>query len=301
MARTFESYQLESRGYIKDKDPDTLQRIKDWINAAIREIWNAHDWDFKQKRLRLNTVGVYETGTATVTQGDTAVSGAGGAVWTGKEGYKFASSITEPWSLVESASAAGLTLDVAFAEESLSASAYVLFKDWFELDDDIDEIISIRYLRGNLPALKNIGLDLLERYQSMPSHQGRPDFWYLAPRVDNTKNIVIGLWPIPDDIYPVEIRYNRALTTNLTQAAQTSPLPDDFDPLIIAYVLEQAATYDYLDNKSILAANRFEKLLARKIKQNSAAPNTQTKFQPFDSQENNTGFYPNKSQYGDWY
>lgn len=57
----------------------TVFEIQQAINDALNEIYSYHNWHFLIDRYDIPTVGTYTTGTVTVTQGATAVSGSGTA------------------------------------------------------------------------------------------------------------------------------------------------------------------------------------------------------------------------------
>ncbi len=55
----------------------TVFEVQQAINDAINEIYSYHNWHFLIDRYDIPTVGTYTTGTCTVTQGSTAVTGVG--------------------------------------------------------------------------------------------------------------------------------------------------------------------------------------------------------------------------------
>ena len=297
--RTFQSLYQEIQGFIGDKSPETLVKIKSWINEAIHEIWNRHSWGFKVKHLSQNTVAPYEVGTATLAVGGTSVTGASSAWTSALEGRKFTKSIGQVWTLVDSVdSGTALTLEIAHTGDALSGDTYSIYKDWYELPSTVDEVLSVRCLDGNFPPLSFTTYDDLMA-MGLLSTTGRPQAWYEAPRQENDDGIVLGIWPIPDAVYRLEIDHNRFLTTELTGNSENSPMPRDFDNLIIKYALEQAAIYDYLDNKGALAGQRFEDLLLRKIRTNTDVRARPMRFKGFDESGNNSGIVPGR--YMDFY
>lgn len=297
--RTFQSLYQEIQGFIGDKSPETLVKIKSWINEAIHEIWNRHSWDFKVKRQALNTIAPFEDGTVTLAVGGTAAIGAATGWTSALEGRKFAASLGEVWTLVDTVgSATGLTLEEAHTGSALAASTYNIFQDWYNLSSDVDSIISVKCLDGNWPPLVFTTYEeVMELYPT--SHSGRPEAWYLAPNRDDDDGIVLGIWPVPDEIYRLEIKFNRFIVNELTNNSDTSPCPRDFDNLIIKYALEQAAIYDYLDNKGVLSGQRFEDLLLRKIRTHSDVESPHYRLKGFDEGGSDSGILPGR--FSDFY
>lgn len=294
MPRNFSSFKREISNYIGDRlNATTQELIGIWINQGIQEIWAASSWDWKEKRIRTKTVAPYTTGTITVNNGSAIVTGSGTTFTSAMVGRKFAKSIGTPWSYIESVdSATQITLEEAWEEDTLTSSTYNIFADEIELDADVKEIVSVRLITGYRPALRRIGLDDIERYQNLSATSGQPLYWYVAPKNSTTSNIVIGLWPVPDDIYSVEIRYNPVAPELVSDEDTIEMMPVDFEPLITAYALEQAANFDFLDQKSVLAAQRFEKLLARKVNESTSAADPEFQFRSFDESGYPQGPYP---------
>ncbi len=292
--RNFEGFQREVLRHIGARqDPGTVEFVKGYINEGFQEVWNAHPWDWKAKRLRTQTVASVSTGTVTVSNGGTAVTGVGTPFTSAMEGRKFAKSIGTPWNYIEDvASATALTLTDDWLEDSLAASTFIIFQDEYELDADVDEVTSVRLLTGTRPALRRIGLDKLERYQNVSSATGTPLYWYEAPKNSTTSNVVIGFWPVPSTAMAIEIRYNPVCPELIEDDDFMVMMPVDFEPLVIAYALEQAANFGFLENKSIISAQRYEKLLQRKINQYTSVDTPELAFEAFDESGYPPGPYP---------
>lgn len=288
----FKDIYEQVQGFVGDESADTLAKIKQWVNEGVTDIWTAHEWPFKRATVRVNTVAPYTTGTIDATKGSTTITSNGGDL-TGLEGYKFATSISAPFFRIASVATGGATatLEAAFTETSVSASTFVIYKDEYDLGVDVESIESCNLLRASEQGMRYVSLDLMERYESLPSYSEIPCYYYLAAPRTGTTNIVLGMRPIPDAIYPIDVRYERKPTR--MQADDDVPsLPDEFVPLIVSFALYKASLYDKAQFNSQVAYQDYQRSLTQKISQVQARTSADFKFHGFDAGGGNKGDQP---------
>lgn len=287
---TFQQIYKQVQGFVGDRSDDTLTKIKQWINEGVRDIWVAHEWAFKRATMRVNTVAPYSTGTVTVAKGSSTVTISGGS-FSGLTGYKFASAIGEPYFRISDVAGDGLscTLEAAFTETSLSGSTFICYKDEYSLGTSVESVEAARLIQSGEGGLRHVRLSETEIFDSVPQTTDTPSYYYLAAAGSNT--IYLGLVDPPDDVYPIDVRYERK-PTDMSADEDTPSLPDEFVPLIVNFAVYKASLYDKAEFNAQMMYQDYKVGLAEKIRQVQPKKSQVFTFKPFDMGRKDTDEQP---------
>lgn len=146
-------------------DTEVTDRIGVWLNDVFQDILcRRPDWKWARYVRELTLSAAYQTGTVTVTNGSTSVTGSGTSWGTSWENRVFwVSGGGANYRVASVDSTTGLTLDTAFQEDTESGASYVLAQERYPLDNQDYEagIIQIINPYANDP-LEEVGiLDLI--------------------------------------------------------------------------------------------------------------------------------------------
>lgn len=126
-----------------DKEGDAVV-IKDYIDSAYKDFQSKWLWDWRLRQASLQLASVYSTGTIAVSNASNAVTGTD-TVWTsamvdrfiqinGSENYYRIVAVTDGTHLI---------LDLPFAEDSVTAGTYQIWKRYYPLPNDVKEVLEI--------------------------------------------------------------------------------------------------------------------------------------------------------------
>lgn len=261
---------------IGDDDPTTSQDIERFLNSSGREICNAHTWEWLEKRGNVVTKAPYTTGTVSVSQHNTAVTGVGTTWSTGGhdgsnfKGYKFGSGYSDPPYLVTAVgSDTAITLADKYRETALSGATYVLYDDTVEMPSDCKEVIEIRLLEaGREVLMEQRSLRALRR-GGITKTTGRP--WaYARTNPDAQGPLRILLNMIPDAVYNLDALYRRKYTDG-----NMSYFPDHLLDLVLERTLYLAHLRDSIQKSNVHKAN-YDRMLPEHIANERTGPTTYT-------------------------
>jgi len=253
-------------------DEDARTFVKRALNDAAEAVWRAHAWRERIVTAFVNTVAPYTTGTATFTNGSTAVAAGGTASWSSTyEGYKIAKSYSEPYYAVSTynSSADTFTIDRAYLETTASGSTYVLYDDVLEIAD-CDALLanSLIVFKGGggyddpLDDLTSQGWDRLGHF---PRSSGVPTaFRQIEDKSDGTRQIQV--WPVPDATYAIRYRYLKTYT-DMKSDGDTCLVPESRVDLVRSGALVQAYKYNEEYNKAGREYGMFQDMLRGAIKE----------------------------------
>lgn len=123
--------------------------------------------------------------------------------------------------------------------QASATTATVATQDGYDFpDQDIYEIASLQ-LDGQL--LPNMPYPEAERRimaaDPLKEETGRPQFWYVWANQ-------FSLWPVPDAVYPLVLRYIRVPEKLTGDDAQVLELSDEYFPVLVDYILAKAYEMD---------------------------------------------------------
>ncbi len=214
---------------------DMRTSFRRWVNMACRAVAYSYPWDSMRDLQTVSTVGTYTTGTVTATLGSTTVTGSG-TTWTAAmTGRKFALTQGGPRYRFTYVSATSGTLEDAFAEATVSGSAYVIFQDEYDLAATTHSVEDVNAIGSNhrgpvWPA----GMRSLDHSDYMAASTGPPQVWSQAAST-TVGTPRVRFQPCPDGVYRVEFRYLKSWTPMAaeTDLYTTQGLPEDVEELIL--------------------------------------------------------------------
>lgn len=191
-----------------------------YIRERYRSILDEVDWRTLDQTAVLQTLAEYATGTVTVTNGSTAVTG-DSTVWTSAmNGRGFRPSATGPIYTVTYVSATSLTLDRAYEGVTGSALGYRIFQHIYSLAALADEIKSFRNPHLDIDLDESARESFDEAFPGRPAH-GEVEAYQLYD-LDSSGNTTVELYPIPTAVRGLPYRYIER-PADLTVVSDTVP------------------------------------------------------------------------------
>jgi hypothetical protein len=193
------------------------------INRAMQHLLDAHPWSFLKQEAFIHTVSPYTVGTIAISNGSTTVTGTSTVWTTAMQGRFIRFSTLIPISVISTVDAAlqTLTLTDTYSGADLTTSGYTIFQRYYSKPTLCRDIISVRY-DASLPEKTQEYLNTLDPNREST---GQPVYW------SNVDNDTLELWPPPDDLYMVTVRYNK-LVPDLSAESDTTLIPER---LILSY------------------------------------------------------------------
>lgn len=194
-------------GVNNDSGSDSEAYLNMDIDAAAKRVWGARPWIERVSECEVFTVAPYTTGTVAITQGSTSVTGSGTTWASTYSGRKLALALGSPWyRFTRTGNTSGTIPTGGYAEATVTASAYTLFQDEYDLSSTFEAITDAQVLS----SLRDGGLaetteaDMDARWY-VHGEQSTPRMF--APCQPTTAGVRrIRLWPIPDAIYRVRVK-----------------------------------------------------------------------------------------------
>lgn len=217
--------------------------VIDGIDDAQRRVWYAKEWPERRSAATIFTVGPYTTGTATLTNASTSVTGTGTTWTTAFSNRKIALALGEPHYLfTRTADTTGTIPTGGYAEATATDSEYVIFADEYDVATDVDRIVSVSVYRpewgGRMIPLEESAMDAAAFVHGLT---GTPMYWTVTNSTTaGTKRIRV--WPIPDTAYRIRVRYWKSCS-DLSSGSSTSSLGANKDRLLLYASLLEAQTF----------------------------------------------------------
>jgi hypothetical protein len=105
-------------------------------------------------------------------------------------------------------------------------------------DQDIYEIASIQLDGQSLQALDYSDAERrIMTSDPQKTERGRPQFWY-------TWGNEFWLWPVPDQAYPMALRYTKVPTKLTGTDSEVLEISDEYFPVLVDYILGKAYEMD---------------------------------------------------------
>lgn len=260
-----------------------LNTIADrYINIALADMHQRHVYPWAIREAVLITQPRYTTGTVTITEGSTTLTGASTA-WTTLNSYGVANaraggkvkigSVTDVYEVSTVGSATSITLSSRFTGSDVSAGSYTYFEDDYALAADFFRPVDWRVFSTDRQVYI---LQQREFYARFPRNYvtGKPSFATLVdkPFSANTTRVQrVRFAPAPDDAYSVPYRYITSyLAVSSSGTAQTELTSDTDEPIIplrYRHLLLYNAIYHWLlyrkdDSRALAAKAEYEQLKA---------------------------------------
>lgn len=182
-------------------DANNIVRVKRWLNYVQQDLCARWPWTFMESSEQFATVSDYTTGTASVNNGSTAVTGSGTA-WTTTQGngqYYIQFSGTNDWyNVTTQISGTSLTIDQNYQPTANAVNVtYILRKFYYSLSSSCDRIISV--VNWNTP-LKLIEINMRTVNDLNPNPQStNTSYGYMPWGYDTSGNVAVIPYPFPTD------------------------------------------------------------------------------------------------------
>ena len=207
-----------------------------YLNQAFRTIAYAYPWDERRGDQIVTTVAPYSTGTVAVSQAGTTVTCTGSTLTSGMVGRKFALSQGGPFYRIATVNTGAGTFTIsAFAEATVTASAFVIYQDEYDLDaatHSVEQGVAFRD-RWTGPFVMYD-----QRTFDAANFTGWTTGAPIAGCVCTSTTVGtprIRISPVPDAIYRINLRYLKAWVslTDGSNTYTTQGLPEDIEELAL--------------------------------------------------------------------
>jgi hypothetical protein len=266
MAMSFSELQTSVQHALGDSTPQTLPRIKRWINDARNMIWEQIHGEYKEKTDYIQTTESYVSTSAitvAVTEDSTSVTSDGAtntAFTTAMVGRFVQLNGTDPWYVIAARpSATELTLADAYVGDTDTACAFEVHTYRWALPADFGRLLQVTMEDdANWSALEII--DRTEMFRDTPL----PLDWSTTTaevcwldEQDSNNRYLLGVYPVPTAKTLIKVRYEKALT-ELSGATETIGIPGA-DMTVLAHTLFAAFTWRNRTREATLWGTRFER------------------------------------------
>lgn len=185
MSRTFGQIQFELTSFARSNDLPAIdtELLRGWINEAYTDVLDYREWKGLEVRTVLQTVSTYRTGTVSVTNGSTSVTGTGTTFTSAMTGRQFrVMGSNESYTFTYVSSTSG-TLDRAFESPTATAAPFEIFQNVYQLPDRVKHIALMRNPRLNRD-MERISEENLDQASAARTGIGEPYFY--SPAADTT-------------------------------------------------------------------------------------------------------------------
>lgn len=259
---TFADIYQDTRNRLQmSEDDDSL--IKGYVNDRYKEIANKREWSWLYEKTTLDTVADYDTGTITVTEGSTTVTGSGTTFTSAMTGRKFKVDGFSEIYTITYVSPTELTLDTEYHGDTESGASYKIYQDIISLPSDLDSIVEIRQHRAP-KSLESVGLRELISWDpaaynenSSAVYTDPTHYAHYVPDSDGYQTILV--WPPPYRAISLLLEYKK-IVTELINDSDEPLIPEQYRQL-----LKWGAMADLYgkrdDNRQSYWEAKFEKML----------------------------------------
>ena len=265
MAQNFGQLQDTVQKMFGDYSAQTKNHVKKWINTARNALWELVHGNYKEKTDYITTTVAYKTGTVSVNQGATTVTGVGTTWTSAMAGRLMQFSGSEPWYRIASfTSVTELELEDAYIGSNVSAGTYEIHTYLWSLPADVQRLIQVALQdEENWTSLAII--DRVDFYNTMPvplrwDNTGTSEVCWIDEE-DSDGNIQLGIWPVPDGATLAHVRYEK-VSTDLSADADALEIPGA-EEAITYLALVSAFTYKGRTRDAALFEQKYEKALNR--------------------------------------
>lgn len=234
-----------------------LDLLSSWIQQAYEAILDSRPWEALRAFGVLTTVAPYQDGAASFTNGSYTVTGNGTAWSAAMAGRKIRPrEVDDYYTVMTVDSATQITLDRAYAGDSLAGAAYEIFQDEYPLDITVKSVLTLSppYCdpQGPSAAIR----DTLRSIVSVPAMWWPVEDYPSLPVVRKVQ-----LWPIPDAVYSIPYEYTLAVYGFDGSNTQDSPMAFIHTAAITDAV--RAKAYAHLGQMGQAESAKVEMLSAR--------------------------------------
>lgn len=187
--------------------------VKRALNAAASDLWHAHPWPERKRLAFLTMVAPYTTGTVTLTNGSTAVTGSGTTWTTAMSGRKIALAYDGAWYTFTRTGDTTGTLDREYQGETVADSAYVIYQDVYSLASGAESLLTREMVahKAGYGTLGRLGRSDMETDWPFPAGAGVPDRFAVQDVSSGLIRVRFGAL-VPDSGFDIRYGYLTAYT-----------------------------------------------------------------------------------------
>ena len=225
---------LAEKGYGNDTytglDSSRQNQLNDALELSLDEIATLCDWTFLKRPHRFTTKDDYATGTISVSNLGTTVTGVttvwqAGTLVNPLQAHLIGGSESGGYFITAVGSDTSLTISPAWASTALSGSTYQIVNDIYELATGCWWLRAIREIKSPQP-LRILDVETWVKETGGIYRVGRPEYAIVlgtdTAAASTTMEQQIQLWPAPDDTYSYAVEY-RTLPTFPANNFETHP------------------------------------------------------------------------------
>lgn len=235
MALTFSNLVSEVFAHTGLDSSDTTNQtnVYRWLNYVQEDICSRWPWNFMLGREAIATIPDYSTGTISVSNAGTTVTGVGTTFTTthgdGTYFIQFAGT-NDFYQVTARASNTSLTIGTAFQGTTLSGVSFILRKFFYSLSASADEVIDVRNWNTPVKLIEcNFRtIDLINPLVQSTS----PGYAYMMFGVDASGNQVFSPYPFPNDARLFEFRTKKRPTTMVVTSQESVSIPNKYAHVI---------------------------------------------------------------------
>jgi len=230
------------------------------LTAVMMHILKRAEWSFMQKSGTLATVDAYNTGTVSVTNGSTSITGSG-TTWTSSmTGRKIAidnSTVEYTFTYVSATSG---TLDRNYEGSTDSGLSHIIYQDVYALASDFNKMLVLRDATNNV-VMGEWTIEQIEEFYSAAGAAGTPTRYALFGE-DSSGYPQVRLYPAPGDVISYAYQYLKQPTV-MGGEADLLDTPPKYDHVVIAHL---AAMYTQKPEDHVIAAQLLENMVRDNIR-----------------------------------
>lgn len=246
---TFQDIYTAAMGWARQPTDNTtlLNRMKDAVNMKYEDVAVHKKWQWLMAEDAVSIIGVYTTGTVTVTQGSASVTGVS-TTWTDDSidtTYKFkVDGYDEIYDISTVGSNTSITLADTYKGDDATSVAYRIWKDVYELPNTVREVDQVWVDHRSFPA-RAVGMKKMRELKNLwPTDTDKVlAFTLIQDSSDGDRQLQI--FPVPDEDYTLHYTYAKRITR----------LSDDEDEPLIPIGYRHVLVYGALEEWALQAGN----------------------------------------------
>ena len=221
-------------------------KVQAIINETYRDVSLKKTWWWRFKREIIVTANDITTGTVSVTNNSTAVSFSSAPTPSiANRKLSVTGNTLDPNAVyrisLHNAGETGATLDAVYTGATAATASYKVYDDEYDLASDFSELKWLKRFGQDRP-IDFISPEEMFTIKQFDASEGAPQVvtvFDFATTGDPTTRRQLIVHPYPDEIYRLEVFYERTLNTELS--GTTEPLiPDDYRQILVYGALARA-------------------------------------------------------------
>lgn len=173
-----------------------LDVLDGWLQDRYRQVLQRVSWQRLEMRSLVSLVAEYATGTVTVTNGSTAITGSGTTWAATMNGRLIRIGADQEWYEFTYVSGTAGTLDREYVGASAAGASYRINKSVYALDTDVRDVQRVGLLDPETPLSRQTTKEI-DRADLNRNTYGTPQAWALYMDQVSSPAVQIEVWPVP--------------------------------------------------------------------------------------------------------